>query len=796
MKKLYLFTILTILFTSCTDEDLIKRSGTSDGLSFSVEVPGLMTTRALGKNPTKEALNETRLFVFGEDKHYIGNYKATMENIDEATGVANFSVPTLRRTEQKRIVHFIAGELDEFDLSAADTEQTALDKLTVSNDKEAYWQRHEFPNFNPEDGSSIKLKDPITLIRNFCAINLTPNSYKSIFTFNADNNEVSVKIIGSALVNTLKKGQIAPYNPKQPDKNGGFIDYIEFLGLENKDRPYKAFYEYTGQYDGFIVNDNEIETIPPTDSDYTTETKYAYARNIDASQKQTFLLLKTQTNKSDGLVYRYYKIDIAAKDPDNQIVSVMNLYNNFTYTINITDINGEGYDTAEKAMEAAASNNISSSINVSETPNISDGLGNSLSVGSLTLMMTEDKEYTIPFEYKEQDIPTTQGVQVALYPSDQKILTAEIDAANSQIIFKPTSLPGDLQTQYVIITTPKGLSRRMTVNVRKPFEFLATRCQKYVEQTTGAGVSCILALPPNLPISLFPLEIDVQPEDKVIYPDPSKNKLPVGTTDWKEFHYKVSVSYNEYRLNNFVNCFFKTNQAESATNIKVMCEHFTSSTMQFENGTPYTFINPTITDATNIPYEKGSSVVLSFEISNIPSQKEQINIFSNYLENPQVTSGTGEITIGRATQFIFEPTSTGKHTITFQTKYDVVGESLELTSSDMSFIPELIPYRNKGAEVVCKVNGTTLQDGTVISIYNDAYHTEKVSDLIIGGENGENPGYMHMKSFAGYTRDKDRLYFQYTDNNVTPVKFYYAEASADELISSAEANQKYTLIFQ
>lgn len=813
MKKLYLLTILSFLLAACVDEDIVKRQAVAEGLTFSVEVPGMVQTRALGKNPTEEVLMEhMRLFVFGEDGYFIGHYEATMSDFEEGaegTATARFNVPTLKKTNDMRIVHFVAGDLDAgfSDLLSTDTEQSAMEKLTVSGNNDAYWQRQVFPDgFMPENENSnvITLQDKVKLIRNFCEVRMKEGVLGASYGIEGTGKTVTIESF--AVVNALSTGYIAPYNPKQ----NNFVDYIGYLSELGDRRPYKAFYEYTKMYDGFKVDDKTLTTVVPQAGDYGQEAKYIYARNQNLSKKQAYLLLKAKVMEGANETVCYYKLDFSAKDPDNNVVSVMNLYNNFTYTFKITKINGEGYEKPEDAMNAAAANNISSSIEVSETPNISDGRGNSLSVESLNMMITTEGEHTMTYEYREDGTPTTTGVQAVRYPENKGLIKAEIRGNN--IVFTTLKeLPSDLQTQYVIITTPSGLSRRITVNVRKPFEFLDTRCQKLVKSTAGSGLSCIVALPPNLPISLFPLEIDIQPDQKVIYPDAELNKLPVGTIDIKEFHYKVAVSYNEYRLNNFVNCFFKTNQTlpeGTKVGIDVLCKNFVDSKMTFESSakgaSTFTDVKFTSDEAgsndctENVPFAAKTKVYLHFRLSEAVPTGTTIYFFSNYLENAVIKKGGGTITTGRATQFIFDPgaNNVGPFTIEFETAHDVVGESLEMTSSDMDFVPYLLPYRNEAATVACFLNEEQqLQNGAVISIYNDEYYTEKVTDLVIGGADGEyNDNLLHMLSFATYDKE-DIVYFQYTNNSVSPVTFHYAQASAGKLIEAAEDGNPYQLTF-
>lgn len=817
MKQIYLFTLLTLLLAACTDDDLVKRQGAvaGEGLVFTVEVPEMVSTRSLGHDVTEEALQNMYLILFGEDGHYIGHYKATVGTVtssDNGTAKANFSVPSMRQTESKRMVHFVAGNLNYDvlgELQPGDTEESAMKQITVTNNEAAYWQRVVFEDgFHPENSEDtnpvIVVKDPIKLVRNFCEVRLEASA---ALGFEENGVQHTITINGFALVNATDVSEVAPYNARQTDLNGGFVDYVGFKVKEG--RPYKEFYEYTKHYGSFEVDDRKLETNTPTE--YDMKSKFLYARNQENSKKQAYLLLQVLDNNET----RYYKLDFSAKDPENNMVSVMNLYGNFIYKFKVTNIKGEGYAKAEDAMNAAAANNIASSIEVSETPNIADGLGNSLSVESLTMMITTTDGASMTYEYMHDNEENAfKDVKAVLYPEDKKIITVDENELQKGIIkITPTgALPSELQTQYVIITTPSGLSRRITVNVRQPFEFLDTRCQKYVATAAGSGLSCILALPPNLPISLFPLEIDIQPDDKVIYPDASQNKLPVGTLNPKEFHYQVIVEYNEYRLNNFVNCFFLTNQTldnKTEVGIDVLCRNFKPSKMNFKANTqgPQTFVDAKITgsgnlSATAIPFEAGSEVFLTFSLSSPVEGENSIYFFTNYLETERGTieSGNGNVVPGnRATMWVFTPNEgkTGPFTVKFRTSHDVVGESFELTSSDMSFVPVLLPYRNAEAKVRCFLNNKQLQKGEVVSVYNDEYYTEKVTDLVVGGADGEyNGNLLHMLSFATYDRG-DTVYFLYTYNNPTTnrAEFYREEVSADALIQAASSGQEYRLDF-
>lgn len=129
----------------------------------------------------------------------------------------------------------------------------------------------------------------------------------------------------------------------------------------------------------------------------------------------------------------------------------------------------------------------------------------------------------------------------------------------------------------------------------------------YVEKKAGQGLNVKIKIPIGLPESMFPLIFDIESDNLSITPNTAKypdDNMPVesgksicdGQTDKKAFHYKKTISYEEYTAlaqNNdntkTIVCHFKTNKADSAGKIYVNNEFFNKANAEFKNYTMYTF---------------------------------------------------------------------------------------------------------------------------------------------------------------------------------------------------------------
>ena len=132
--------------------------------------------------------------------------------------------------------------------------------------------------------------------------------------------------------------------------------------------------------------------------------------------------------------------------------------------------------------------------------------------------------------------------------------------------------------------------------------------EDYVEKTAGEGINVRITIPKMLPESMFPLVFSLESDALSITPNTAKypeDNLPVangnsictGKESSKSFHYVRTLSYTEYQtLDETLDgiqftCHFKTNKAESASNIFVDNQYFNKGNDSFYNYTMYNFRN-------------------------------------------------------------------------------------------------------------------------------------------------------------------------------------------------------------
>ena len=132
--------------------------------------------------------------------------------------------------------------------------------------------------------------------------------------------------------------------------------------------------------------------------------------------------------------------------------------------------------------------------------------------------------------------------------------------------------------------------------------------EDYVEKTAGEGINVRITIPKMLPESMFPLVFSLESDVLSITPNTAKypeDNLPVasgnsictGKESSKSFHYVRTLSYTEYQtLDETLDgiqftCHFKTNKAESASNIFVDNQYFNKGNDSFYNYTMYNFRN-------------------------------------------------------------------------------------------------------------------------------------------------------------------------------------------------------------
>lgn len=681
MKKIYTYIsmLMLLLATACQQDELVSSPTLQpDEYQFTVTIPEpVVASRALGDQPQVMQM-PMRVLVFDENGFFIANQVATVNSFEGNRGTYTVKLP---KSDADVSLHFVLGDVTFGTYSPAANAVSIFSNLTVKDGVDAYWG-----HLTVKDGiTSNTVLETVKLVRNFAKLSVTKG----------EGRNEDFTLLGYALVNETNEGTVAPYT------GSGFAT---FEGLDGADDVYATFRENNERYPG--VTCGEIDESAPEADEFTLEPKYVYERNQDDSDAPVYILVKADFNGATC----YYKLNIVSSDATTGVTSYLNLYRNFAYHVIIGNVESKGYDSIEEAMNAAASNNISASVEVSEVNRIEDNVGRELSVDKLHIMLVSTDAYTLNYNYTinggEQANDHVNAVPVdgddeGGY-NHEAVREIRCNKDGTITIIPADPLPASMQTQEFIVISDEGLSRRVTVNVRTPFEFTAS-CIPQIDAEAGTPQTVTLQLPENLPQSVFPLEFYIEPIKKTIYPDVEKNRLPVRLHENSSFDYVATITQEQYETtaNRTFEFHFLSNIAESATQIKVSSDLFAKHEL-------LSFINPSIsnislklTDGTSVgsidgqgadgyvPYEAGTTVILEFDAPG----DESFTLDMDYLELVEDSRNTGSC---RATNngYTYTPNSgTTHHVLVFKTKYDIVSETVRVESNSCN--PVSISYSNE-----------------------------------------------------------------------------------------------------
>lgn len=680
MKKLYFYLsmLIILLVTSCRQDDKI---GAGYDLQpgeylFSVTLPEPLEalSRSMGDVVDLEG-KEMHVLVFDKNGFFLANQTAS--SVKQEDGVYTYSVK-LPPSDEPCALHFILGKVDYPTFVPDDSESSVFSNLSVSGGEDAYWQRVEVDKINDE----IKLPT-INLIRNFAKISVKNECTNGNFIYQ-----------GFAIVRNTDAGTIAPYVGSVMTENGGFAQF----GLGDT---YETFVSKNHNFGGNTAG-RVVEVVPQK---FPIESQYVYERNQDKAQRPTYVLIKAKFEND----VCYYKLDIVTTDKNTWITSYLNLYRNFHYTIHITEVKGAGYSTPEEAMQAAASNNIGASVEVSQVNTIQDGLGNELWVSTLDTLLVTSQDAEIYYRYTtkmdEGGIVTNEDVVVTPVSEGKNGVNSKAisdwKAENGVLRVTPAALPELMETQEFVIATPSGLARRVAISVRQPFK-MRVDCDDVVPWKIGENLTLVVVLPENMPTAVFPLLLDIEPDRKSLYPDVIANRIPVHSEGNHTFSYQASVTYADYVRSRTCHFVFKTNMATSATTITVTnpyfdCNgkdnvasfinegdrryHFDNVTLNGSEGfyqfTNYNTADEKLTVGFGLHKENdGYQPSGSHPISIYPSNPERLD-----LEATKSSTGTVQVTENRYITYIpYDIYS--RQEVTFMLKNDFATGTIQLSALD------------------------------------------------------------------------------------------------------------------
>lgn len=611
MKKIFFALVAIFALGACIKEDLPVTGGNatnSEGgyveVGFSVVLPDMKeATRAIDA----PAIERLHLLVFDD--------QGVLADAVPATPVSGWGVSTaetkftakLARTGHKRTIHLVANspteDVNDYPMS---TESSIIAAMEVSDGKDAYWQRIEFPDGIYDDGNPRYVKDENgndiptyyphqDIIDKLTAVPLVRN-YSRVKVVNAiPSSGTQLYNVEFVLVNIPEKGSVAPFNT-----NKG-----EFQAI-NASSTYATLladsyngYEPTGRElindtfnGGELICEDYTGWVDATAANADSGYHYLYERNQNIDPKTPAYILVRGSYANASATPTYYKVAIINKEGVSY-----NLLRNIQYTVSINGVLGEGFKTAKEAYEAGPSNNLNFSVETKNLLNLSDGTRTIYVEYTQKVINSANTEVTLRYKYDDTSVTNAEerkqlsdGVVIAV--GDGNVIlndainegddTTDSDGWNT-LSFTTASLPAVGESAYSqIITLSAGaFAREVEFILTNPY-LLKLNMPSKVPAVLGSAVAASLEIQPRLPMGIFPLEFVVVAENNSLSPDAAQNTLPVvtnvnlyGQPGGNYFGYKVTLDYDDYctvsgettTYNTIIPLYFKTNMADSAPEI-------------------------------------------------------------------------------------------------------------------------------------------------------------------------------------------------------------------------------------
>lgn len=685
---------LLLSLVSCS-ESLGLDASEADGkvrLSFSLggALEPAVKSRAMGEMTEDKRKNlDVWLLVFDKEGFLVETAQAKeQENSgDETTFSVDLSIST-----QKRIIHFVAVDTDGTQLTRTEWDQKMRDlpyghetnvvrDLTVPYPVDAYWQREETPTINAD----TKFKR-VPLVRNFAKVEI-----KSV----VDRAKYDFVFEGFCVCNVEAEGSVAPYNTD----TGEFVDYLQTASETSK-----TYVQLNSEgYYGAIPNEGAQNVQIPDDTGgdcgltFDLEPKYLYETHNSSGdfKGSVYVLVK---GRFEGHASSYYKVDLVKRGDEGMIY--YDVLRNIFYTGEIQGVTANGYSSAKAASEAAASNNISASTSTGDVPNISDS-EQRLFVSTTFLPITANQPVTMRFRYipdLNEETTMNNGRVSYSYSGDgfldeQSFTVATSDDADGwrEITLTPRNeLPvgGAVQTGMLHFYVKQEdnmseiLTRDVTIIYRAPY-LLAVDCPDEVDKASQTSVTVTLQIDKNFNEKMFPLTFQVEATPKTLYPDVSKNKLPVqlgkslADDATNSFYYEKTITWDEYGAliapagKNYkeLPCYFLTNCESNAATVYAANVYCNKASDQFINYEPVLVS----VDFDDIVKAVGQTGTLTIQVSRTGQP-----LTVTFTENGVVT--TQKITPSSTTVTIPYTAKTADSPVTAEVKVDGREESLSATA--------------------------------------------------------------------------------------------------------------------
>lgn len=596
MKKIFFALVAIFGLWSCVQEELPaggNTAGSGEGgyveLSVGVVLPDMKEATRTMAAPAIERLH---LLVFDDNgllSEAVNAELDTAQNTEwgETSDPTYFKVK-LARTDYKRTIHFVANSpianVMDYPMS---TEGNILTSLVVSGEQDAYWQRVVLPNgitgTQGKDANDNVIYVPTDEVVNALSnVPLVRNNSRVKVVNALTSDKKQLANLQFVLVNIPASGTVVPFN----NNSGEFVNFTDSTGYAELD---------AANYDGFepanrdLINntftggnlncENDTNWVTAT-ADVNSGYHYLYERNQKLEPAYVIVsgIYDTDTTPT------YYKIDII-----NDKGESYNLLRNIQYTVNITNVLGSGFATAEEAYNAGPTNNLNFSVETKNLLNLSDG--ESAFYVEYTQKVINQSGATVTLRYRYiTDLSTgaNNSDAVTITKGDGEVISGDIadgddttdDDGWNTMSFTAGTIPaeGESAKTQIVTLTAGSFARNVEFILTRPYT-LKLDVPDMVGDKLGSSVISSLILEERLPMGIFPLEFVVVAENNSLSPDATLNTLPVvtgvnvdGTPGGQHFGYKVTYEWDQYytvsggveSYNTIIPLYFKTNMAQSS----------------------------------------------------------------------------------------------------------------------------------------------------------------------------------------------------------------------------------------
>ncbi len=497
----------------------------------------------------------------------------------------------LARTDYKRTIHFVANSpianVMDYPMS---TEGNILTSLVVSGEQDAYWQRVVLPNgitgTQGKDANDNVIYVPTDEVKKALTnVPLVRNNSRVKVVNALTEDKKQLRNLEFVLVNIPASGTVVPFN----NNSGEFVDFKDDTDYAKLDAANYDGFEPANRdlinntFTGGILNcENGTAWVTAT-ADVNSGYHYLYERNQKLEPAYVIVrgIYDTDTTPT------YYKIDII-----NDKGESYNLLRNIQYTVNITNVLGSGFATAEEAYNAGPTNNLNFSVETKNLLNLSDG--ESAFYVEYTQKVINQSGATVTLRYRYVTNLSTGANNtdaVVITKGDGEVISGDIadgdgttdgDGWNT-MSFTAGTIPAEGQSAktQIVTLTAGSFARNVEFILTRPYT-LKLDVPTKVAAELGTPVAATLELEERLPMGIFPLEFVVVAENNSLSPDATLNTLPVvtgvnadGTPGGQHFGYKVTYEWDQYytvsggveSYNTIIPLYFKTNMANSAPEV-------------------------------------------------------------------------------------------------------------------------------------------------------------------------------------------------------------------------------------